>query len=313
VCQHGARPVTVMPRSGRRRPVGTRQPVPVDEPVDGGEPTLSRRHSVGAASARSLLLTILGEFALPSSDPAWTAVLVQVMSGLGIEEKAARQAMARTAADGMIAPIKHGRQVQWGLTNPGRRLLTDGAERIYSFAAEGPGWDGRWLILTVTVPETQRQLRRQLRTRLSWAGFGNPAPSLWVTTDTAREAEAKQILNELGLETAAYSFTGPFGSIGSARKLVDQAWNLDAVAERYQQFIVEFAGLRPKPGEETMLTQIRLVHEWRRFPFLDPQLPVELLPPNWIGRRAASVFGELHARWNKPAQQHWRQMVAGPR
>jgi phenylacetic acid degradation operon negative regulatory protein len=302
-----------MPPSVRRRSVPTKPPALIDEPIDTGEPTLSRRHSVGAASARSLLLTILGEYVLPSTQPAWTALLVQVMAGLGIEEKAARQALARTAADGLIAPIKHGRQVQWELTAHGRRLLTDGADRIYSFAAEGPGWDGRWLILTVTVPETQRQLRRQLRTRLSWAGFGSPAPSLWVTTDTAREAEAKQILNEFGLDSAAYSFTGPFGSIGSARKLVDQAWNLAAVAQRYQQFIVEFAGLRPNAGRETMLTQIRLVHEWRRFPFLDPQLPAELLPPNWIGRRAASLFAEQHARWNKQAQQHWRQIVAGPR
>jgi len=255
-----------------------------------------------------MLLTILGEFVLPSQEPMWTSAAVQVMAGLGVEEKAARQALARTAADGWIAPLREGRHVRWRLTGPGRRLLTDGAERIYSFAAEGPAWDGRWLVLTVTVPESQRQLRRQLRTRLSWAGFGSPAPSLWVTTDTAREAEAKQILNTLGLEGAAYSFTGPFGSIGSARTLVDQAWNLSAVAEHYQEFIVEFAGLRPEPGEQTLLTQVRLVHEWRRFPFLDPQLPTDLLPSKWIGKRAAALFQELHARWHQPAQRHWRHL-----
>jgi phenylacetic acid degradation operon negative regulatory protein len=297
------------------RGMSKRAPAPTsvlfDQSVDEAEPTLSRRHSIGATSARSLLLTILGELVLPSGRPAWTSAIVQTMAGLGIEEKAARQALARTAADSLIIALKHGRQVQWDLTAPGRRLLTDGAERIYSFAAEGTGWDGRWLILTITVPETQRQLRRQLRTRLAWAGFGSPVASVWVTTDTAREAEAKQILNELGLAAAAYSFTGPFSGIGSARTLVDQAWNLTAVAELYQEFIVEFAGARPKPGEETVLTQIRLVHEWRRFPFLDPQLPAELLPPHWIGKRAAAVFAELHVRWHKPAQQHWRQMVAG--
>jgi phenylacetic acid degradation operon negative regulatory protein len=299
-----------MSKRPARRAAATRASI-VDVPGRDAEPTLSRRHSIGAASARSMLLTILGELVLPSGRPAWTSAIVQTMAGLGVEEKAARQALARTAADSLIVALKHGRQVQWDLTAPGRRLLTDGAERIYSFAAEGTTWDGRWLILTITVPETQRQLRRQLRTRLSWAGFGSPMPSVWVTTDTAREAEAKQILNELGLASAAYSFTGPFSGIGSARTLVDQAWNLDAVAERYEEFIVEFAGARPKAGEETVLTQIRLVHEWRRFPFLDPQLPAELLPPHWIGKRAAAVFAELHARWHKPAQQHWQQVAAG--
>jgi len=65
-------------------------------------PSLSRRHSVGAASARSWLLTVLGEFVLPGDQPAWTSSLVAALAGLGLEEKASRQALARTAADGLI-------------------------------------------------------------------------------------------------------------------------------------------------------------------------------------------------------------------
>jgi phenylacetic acid degradation operon negative regulatory protein len=273
------------------------------------EPALSRRHSVGAASARSLLLTVLGEYVLPADEPVWTSALVRVLGGLGVEEKASRQAMARTAAEGWIAPLRTGRRVRWDLTDPGRRLLTEGAERIYSFAAQGPAWDGRWLVLTVTVPESQRQLRHQVRTRLSWAGFGSPVPSMWVSTSTAREAEAKQILTDLGLGEAAFSFTGQFGGIGSSKNLVEQAWDLCTVADRYDAFLAEFAAARPAPGEATMLTQVRLVHEWRRFPFLDPQLPAELLPPKWIGKRAATVFRERHTAWHDAAQRHWRELA----
>jgi DNA-binding transcriptional regulator PaaX len=40
-----------------------------------------------------------------------------------------------------------------------------------------------------------------------------------------------------------------------------------------------------------LLAQIRLVDEWRWFPLADPDLPRELLPPDWIGARAAAVFG----------------------
>ena len=128
---------------------------------------LPRRQGGGSGSARSLLLTILGEYVLPSSDPVWTSALVEVMAGLDVEEKAARQALARTAADGLIAPLKHGRQVQWELTNTGRRLLTDGAQRIYSFGAERTEWDGQWLLVLVTVPESRRDVRYRLRTQLT--------------------------------------------------------------------------------------------------------------------------------------------------
>ena len=43
------------------------------------------------------------------------------------------------------------------------------------------------------------------------------------------------------------------------------------------------------------------MHAWRRFPFLDPALPGELLPAEWAGARAAALFGALHARWDGPA------------
>jgi phenylacetic acid degradation operon negative regulatory protein len=297
-----------MPRAARRRRADP-TPARADTPTDARQPALTRRHSVGAGSARSLLLTVLGEYVLPGAQPAWTSALVAVLAGLGVEEKASRQALARTAAEGFIVAERAGRRVRWQLTEPGRRLLTDGAERIYSFAASTPTWDGRWLLVSVTVSEGQRQLRHQLRTRMTWAGFGSLAPNLWVSPNGHREGEAKQILVDLGLSDAALSFTGPFAGIGTQDNLVDQAWNLHHLAEHYQAFLDEFAGARPAPGQETLLTQVRLVHEWRRFPFLDPQLPTELLPLDWIGTRAAALFRDLHAAWQVQAQRHWRRLA----
>jgi len=160
---------------------------------------VSRRRELGETSARSLLMTVLGEYALPRDAAVWTSTLVDVLALLGVEEKSARQALARTAAEGWLAAHREGRRVRWDLTAPGRRLLSAGASRIYSFGREEPGWDQRWLVLLVTVPDARRELRHRLRTRLAWAGFGTPAPGVWVTPDTGCEAEARQILTELGL------------------------------------------------------------------------------------------------------------------
>jgi phenylacetic acid degradation operon negative regulatory protein len=270
---------------------------------------LNRRHSVGVASARSWLLTTLGEFVLPATQPVWTSSLVAVLTGLGLEEKTTRQGLARTAADGLIGAERVGRRTRWHLTGAGRRLLAEGAQRIYSFAVQSSAWDGRWLILSVSVPESQRELRRRLRTRLSWAGFGNLAANLWVSPNVDREAEAKQLLEELGLATSALSFTGPYAGIGSQLSVVEQAWDLDELAARYREFLAEFAEAPPAADEAALLSQVRLVHEWRRFPFLDPQLPGELLPPDWVGARAAAVFRARHQAWHAPAQTYWRGLV----
>ena len=276
-----------------------------------GARSLSRRQA-GSGSARSLLLTVLGEFALPSGEPSWTSTLLHVADGLGVEEKSTRQALTRLAGDGWIAAERVGRRARWRLTQSGRELLAEGAARIYAFGRDRESWDGCWLVLTVTVPETRRELRHQLRTRLTWAGFGSPAPGVWVSPHPAREGDAKGVVEQLGLDAAAFSFSGPYAGVGSERTLVEQAWHLGDLAAGYEDFLQEFAGLRPGPGDPTLLAQVRLVHEWRKFPMRDPELPRELLPPDWVGVRAANVFADLHTSWNTQAQRHWAALCAPP-
>lgn len=274
-------------------------------------PVVSRRREVGGGSARSLLTTVLGEFVLPGGKPVWTATLVDVLALFGVEEKAARQALARTAAEGWLRSDRVGRRVRWSLTRPGRRLLAEGAERIYGFGSGERRWDGRWLVLLVSVPETMRDLRHKLRTRLSWAGFGSPTAGVWVTPHPGAEADAKLILDELDLSGQAMSFLANYSTLGRERDMVASAWNLTEVAERYDAFIAEFADLKPDSPDGVLRAQTLLVHEWRRFPFLDPQLPGELLPQKWSGTTATALFNDKHVRWRAPAQARWAELATG--
>lgn len=161
-----AEPATPVAFGQRAKPRDPRAAAP--------RPTVSRRREVSHASARSLLMTVLGEYVLPRDRPVWTSMLVDVLGVLDVEEKSARQALARSSAEGWLVSERVGRRVRWSLTPPGRRLLTEGAERIYEFGRAGLSWDGRWLMLIVSVPEAKRDLRHRLRTRLTWAGFGSP-------------------------------------------------------------------------------------------------------------------------------------------
>jgi len=278
------------------------------EPFDTEHPALSRRRELGATSARSLLLTVLGEFVLPRPEPVWTQTLIDVLAELGVEQKSARQALARTAAEGLLVSDRSGRRVRWSLSASGRRLLTDGAARIYGFGTRTAAWDGRWLVLLVSVPESRRQLRHRLRTRLAWAGLGSPTPGVWVTPDAAKQDEVARVIADLELTAVSSSFVGPFGAIGAERDVVAQAWDLAGIERAYADFLATFGSAAPVTPAEVMTAQIHLVHAWRRFPFLDPSLPGELLPDGWAGARAAALFGTLHARWDEPAVRHWRAL-----
>lgn len=275
----------------------------------GVKPAVIRRREVGEGSARSLLMTVLGEFVLPFGQPVWTATLVRALKLAGIEEKSARQAVARTAAEGWLSPERVGRRVRWSVTDAGQRLLVEGAHRIYTFGSGEEAWDGRWLVLLISVPESMRALRHKLRTQLSWAGFGSPSPGVWISPHTAVEADAKSILDDLELSGKALSFIAEYGALGNQQDMVATAWDLADIEHRYGEFIAAFRDLDAESSDDILLSQIRLVHEWRRFPFLDPQLPRLLLPPRWSGTSATRLFEAKHAQWREPARRRWSERV----
>src|SRR5487761_814135 len=202
-------------------------------------PALSRRHAAGAESARGLLFTVLGEFVLPTGGSAWTSAFIEVFARLGVEEKAARQALARTAADGWIQSERLGRRTRWRLTPDGDRLLTEGTERIYAFAGTQRDWNGRWLLVLARVPESDRSARHLLRTRFGWAGLGSPAPGLWVSTHPERRDEVEQILQQAGIDGQIFAASHSGG--GSLETLLAQAWDLPAIEQRYAEFLADFA------------------------------------------------------------------------
>lgn len=284
---------------------------PVNEPVT----LTSRRREIGSASARSLLLTVLGEFVHPRHSSVWTTTLLDALGALGVEEKSARQALTRTANEGLLSSTRHGRRGLWELTPPGADLLEEGTQRIYGFMRGRHPWDGRWLVLTVPIPESQRQLRHRLRTRLTWLGLGSPTSGLWVTPDVTKERAVHEVIRDLELEGQSFAWMGSASGLGDEQRLLVEAWDLEKVEDRYLHFLAEFESRRAGSPHTAFVAQVELVQEWRRFPFLDPDLPGELLDHDWPGPRAAAAFHDRHARWHRQAQAEWDRMdhAAGPR
>jgi phenylacetic acid degradation operon negative regulatory protein len=270
------------------------------------QPRLSRRHAAGADSARGLLMTVLGEFVLPAGRPVLTSAFIDVLGRLGIEEKASRQALMRTAADGWLTSRRDGRRTLWELSPTAEQFLTEGAERIYGFTGTQREWDGRWLLVLARTPETERPARHLLRTRLGWAGFGTPAPGVWINTHPDRAKEAERVLDEAGGRDDAQIFLAEHYGGGELSAMVRQAWDLDAIAQSYEEFLADFAR---QPSSDPLARLVQLVHAWRRFPLIDPALPRELLPARWIGVRAAKLFHRQHAMWSAEANAEWRRIT----
>lgn len=267
-------------------------------------PTLSRRHAAGAPSARGLLFTLLGEFVLPGGGTAWTSAVLTSFARLGIEEKTTRQALMRTAASGWLDPEKVGRRTRWRLTASAQKMLTEGADRIYSFTGPGESWDGRWLLVYARIPESDRRARHVVQSRLTWAGFGSLGAGLWISPHPDREAEAISVLREAGVADA-HVFVARRSGLADVQVMVGAAWDLGAIEDRYEEFIEEFRATAPA---DVLARQVEIVHAWRRFPSIDPVLPRELLPARWSGLKAARLFADRHQRWSGDAKQEWKRL-----
>lgn len=268
---------------------------------NGSAPAGSGRNGNGvqraSQSARSLLFTVLGEYLRDPGATLWTAGAVTALGRLGVEERAARQALTRTARDGWVVAERHGRRTLWRLTSRAVEHFAESAESVYGARRHPTGWDGAWVVLVTSVPESHRDLRHRLRTRLRWAGFGPLGQGVWISPRVDSEKAARQVLAELGLTASAVSVVGRIGGLGSEYEVVNRAWDLGGLARDYAAFTAEFADLPAGAGREpaAVFTGLTLmVHRWREFVLRDPALPAELLPARWPGHGARELFYRRH-------------------
>jgi len=260
----------------------------------------------GSSSASDLLITVFGELMRPTGTTAWTQTLVAALGLVGVEEKAARQAISRLAEKGWLASERIGRRTRWALTDWAADVLDRGAERIYGLGQRSDDWDGTWLVLLASVPEAQRTVRGPLGVRLGWAGFGTIGQGVWVSPRLEREAEAVQVLDQFGID--ATMFRSEMTETGDPIELARRAWQPDKLAAEYRAFLVFAEQLTPTTAADSSQSTgdlIRLVDAWRRFPLLDPDLPETLLPHDWPGQGAAANFTRQRAERAPVAAAWW--------
>lgn len=264
------------------------------------------------ATAKSMLLTVMGELVLRRGGPVWTTTLLTVLSDLGFAEKNSRQALSRLADQGLLRGERIGRLSRWHLTGTSLDLLTEGTERIFNFLGEGPAWDGQWLVVTFSVPEESRSARVRLRRELGFAGFGFPGPGVAVCAHAEREGRAREILDRLGTGATCLSFLGRPAAATTDAELVGRSWDLHRLAGEYRSFIGAFDRL-PAPADPAAACRgvTELVHEWRRFPSIDPELPEDLLPAPWPGHAAKALFDRCHGAWLAAALRWFDQLDSG--
>lgn len=269
--------------------------------------------------ARSLLFTVYGDSIRPHGGEVGMGSLIRLMAPLGFTPRAVRAAITRMARQGWLRARRVGRRAFYSLTPQGAWRVEQGVRRVYQL--EPDPWDGRWRLLTYTIPEGRRALRDRLRRELTWLGLGPLSRSTWLTPRNLA-AELAELARAHGLDGNVAIFEAALLGPERDRALVGRCWNLDAVAARYRAFTAttrrRVASVRLRLRRRAMsdaacfAEKIRLVHEYRKFLFVDPGLPDALLPPQWPGREAARVFHYSYRLLEAPAARFFAASFDAP-
>jgi phenylacetic acid degradation operon negative regulatory protein len=259
---------------------------------------LQQRLQAASISSTTLVFTFFCDVVTQHGGEIWLGHVIQALSPLGINERSVRTAVFRLVKDGWLISRKQGRRSHYRLSPTGQHYYQRAARRIY--ASHRPQWDGRWMLIFVSlVPDEKRDA---LQRGLSWLGYGRLAPAVYALPGDQR-APLDELLADLGIEGDIVHMQAQADGGESFKELVLSRWQLDALTDRYSDFIkwYQYAEgilnkLQTTDPQAQLLLRVLLIHEYRRIRLTDPELPSAMLPSDWQGDAAQAMTAKLYRR-----------------
>ncbi|HEX7065022.1 MAG TPA: phenylacetic acid degradation operon negative regulatory protein PaaX [Bacillales bacterium] len=268
-------------------------------------------------NTRSMIFTLYGDYISHYGSEIWIGSLIRLLQAFGHNEQSVRAAISRMSKQGWVQSRREGNKSYYCLTERGRKRINEAAKRIFKLQPEA--WDGKWRMLMYTIPEEKRAIRDELRKEIVWSGFGMLANGFWISPNRL-EKQVNDLIDKYEIAPYVHFFVSEYQGPHENEQLVRECWDLDEINERYEQFINHYSRKfvigksKIEKGEmtdgECFVERTRLVHEYRKFLFVDPGLPEELAPEKWLGGYASSLFSDYYKALAEPASHFFETVFA---
>lgn len=261
---------------------------------------------------KDLVMDIFGDYVRYMGGSIRLAQLTHLLTLFGVEPTTTRMTLSRMRKEGWVSTQRHGRQMSYLATPQLLRVLDEGRERI--FAPSNLPWSGQWTMVLYQIPESRRQQRESLKRMLTWEGFGQLNPTTWISPRDVREKIRDTV--DHPPEDNIHVVTMSTGDWARDRQLAQQCWDLNDLAADYRRFISDWrecgsADTQPLSPEAALINRVKLVWDYRRFPFKDPGLPIALRPEGWPGDEAHEVFLQAHQALMAGANSYMSSILTG--
>lgn len=259
------------------------------------------------------MLTLYGDYVRHRGGEIGVGSLVRLVSNFGLSENAVRSAVSRMCRSGLLKAKRTNSKSYYSLTGEGYGLLSEGARRI--FQRKTSAWDGTWSIVTYSIPERNRDARDRLRTELGWLGYGPLSEATWISPHNQTK-DVEDLAEKLRVRDCVQIFHGKHTGFTDPERIVSRCWELPRIHQKYSDFLATYkpkleshrrrlaAGETIEPSD-CFVERFSLIHEYRKLPFFDPDLPLELLPKNWLRPEATALFDEYHDLLTDEANEYF--------
>lgn len=251
---------------------------------------------------QSLMLTFLGDQVLGRDVCVYSGSVIDVFARAGIGEQATRSTLSRMAGRDLLRRQREGRRMYFGLTERSEAVLRDGERRIWRTGAVNRRWDGTWTLLGFSLPESWQRQRHDLRSRLTWSGFGPLFNGLWIAPG---EVDVSALVAELGLSAHVKVFRAHADAGTDIGQMIEETWELSDLAGRYASFVRRWQPWEDDlpDADDALVLRLRLQTEWLGIVRRDPRLPVKHLPDDWPAEQAEKTFRTVHERLSPLARE----------
>lgn len=270
------------------------------------------RASSGLRS-QDLVITVLGSHLRRAGERVWSGGMVSVIKEFGFSTEAVRAALSRLVSRGLLERHRSGRLIDYALTTGAHELLAEGDRRIFTFGRVAPAADA-WTLLWHSIPEDRRVERSRLASQLRFLGFGSLQDATWIAASD-REQEVRVLLATLSVEAYASMFVGRMARGSESALLIAEAWDLETLTRRYEEFLAAFspyekpAARRGLSERDAFVVRARLMHAFRSFSQLDPELPESIAPMMELRDRVVATFDSVYESLAKGANAYFESVA----
>lgn len=258
-------------------------------------------------SARTVLVTILGDTVRPVASSLWLSQIFQLCAPFGYSSRLIRTSLSRLVGEGWVDNERIGRESRYSLTERAQNESASADARIYS--STPIPWDGFWATVLVNSSVFDSRALERLTTPPIAAAIAALDKSVLVAPHLV-PVEAEAIVESVAPGAVRGSGTVAFDA--RAHALLATSLAACAGAAEYTEFVEGYAplvdDLDALEPAEAYAYRTALVHDRRRIVLRRPEVSRSILPTHWPGDEAYKLLVDLYPALTRRASD-WLSTV----